>query len=200
MIEPMARPSEAPRSPVSTPISRISLTRSPFASVTMRDSFACLSIARYALFVWRTEVSLAGVRAYNETLRRTLAETDQRIGAVVYFKPGASVAHSADVRRELSVGLSGIAHRVAATALVHDGSGFPAAVLRSSVTALQLECGVEAMRDGFFSDRAAAARWVVNRLDAPLAHTTLIERGLNVLAADDIDPLLTGAADSRHGG
>jgi hypothetical protein len=196
----MARPSEAPRSPVSTPISRISLTRSPFASVTVRDSFACLSIERYALFVWRTETTLAGVKAYHDTLRRTLAETDQPIGAVVYFKPGASVAHSAEVRRELTHGLAGIASRIAATALVHDGGGFPAAVLRSSVTAIQLEGGVEALRDAFFSDRAAAARWVVDSLAAPLGHITLIERGLTVLAADDIDPMLAGAVDSRRGG
>lgn len=190
----MARPSEAPRPRVSTPISRISLTRSPFASVKVRDSYACLAIERYALFVWRTEVTRPGVQAYLELLRRTVSESAQSVGALVYFKPGASVAHSAEARRELAQGVSALGGAVSVIAMVHDGGGFPAAVLRSSITSLQLEASHKPS-SAFFSDRAAACRWVVHSLLAPDGHGTLLERGLTLLAADEIDPMLTGSRE-----
>jgi len=110
---------------------RISITRGPFDSVTVRDEYAILSVERYVLHVWRTQV-------------------------------------------------------------VREGGGFPAAVLRSSITSMQLEQGTPESETAFFTDIAPAAEWLVRALEASYGHVALIDRGVRLLVAERFDVLADG--------
>jgi hypothetical protein len=171
---------------------RISITRGPFDSVTVRDEYAILSVERYVLHVWRTQVVREGVLAYTEALRRMAAECRQCVGGLVYFLPGVSVAHPPDVRRELVHCIGTLRGLVGASAVVREGGGFPAAVLRSSITSMQLEQGTPESETAFFTDIAPAAEWLVRALEASYGHVALIDRGVRLLVAERFDVLADG--------
>lgn len=118
---------------------------------------------RIALFgpllisVWIRETRIEALRAMEEMIKVEASNVpDGRLGLLVVVEPHAKMPSSA-VRDELA--RIRRTRTIALTALVHEGNGFSAALVRGITTSLNLLEGV-GTQTHVFANVASAARWV----------------------------------------
>jgi hypothetical protein len=107
--------------------------------------------------VWIRETRIEALRAMEEMIKVAAGSVpDGRLGLLVVVEPHAKMP-SAAVRDELA--RIRRTRTVALTALVHEGDGFSAALVRGITTSLNLLEGV-GTQTHVFANIASAARWV----------------------------------------
>lgn len=120
-------------------------------------------VSEVALYVWRSTTTLAAARALEQTVR--IVGTRAKGGGVLLGVVAAGVPPpEANVRKALADSLAAGAGFVRASALVFEGEGFRASMVRAVATGLSMLARLPYPHESFPSV-TAAAKWLERHHD-----------------------------------
>jgi hypothetical protein len=117
-----------------------------------------LSIGQIAVLVWVRPPSVAGVRECRRVFCQ-LAKTSDKFGFITVVEADAIAHVPAPVRSELRELLKDYQAKIGAAAVVFEGTGFAAAIVRSVVSAIDFVLH-PTYASKIHTDLATAARWM----------------------------------------
>jgi hypothetical protein len=137
--------------------------------------FALFTIEHCVVLIWKQPPVLAGIeeckRIFQLVRTRRPKEKFSYL-AVVESRAGTNMP--AEVREALSALLREYQSAIAGSAIVFEGTGFRASIVRSVVAAINLASRLE-FASTVESDLGTAARWLVDRAKGALTSGDLIE-------------------------
>lgn len=126
-------------------------------------AFALFTVEHCVVLVWKQPPVVAGIdecRRVFELMRTRRPKDKFAYLAIVESRAGTNMP--ADVREALSKMLHEFQHAISGSAIVFEGTGFRASIVRSVVAAINLASRL-AFSSTVESDLATAARWIVER-------------------------------------
>ena len=139
------------------------------------DGFAVFSVDGCAVLVWKQPPVVAGVDENRRLfqLLRTRRPQD-KLSYLVVAETGVGVNMPSDVRTALQTMLRDYQDAIFGSAIVFEGTGFRAAIVRSVVAAINLASRLE-FPSTVQSDLASAARWLVDNGGLRMSAADLVE-------------------------
>jgi hypothetical protein len=139
------------------------------------DSFAVFSVDECVVLVWKQPPIMAAVDENRRLFQQLRTRHPQdKLSYLVVAETGVGIQMPSDVRAALAAMLREYQKAIVGSAIVFEGTGFRASIVRSVVAAINIASRLE-FPSSVQSDLASAARWLVEK------------GGLRMSAADLVD-------------
>ena len=149
------------------------------------NNFACATIDRYVLLVWRRQITVDGANACAMQLARLhTMHPHKKLGFLTLIEDPCSLSTSGEVRQIMSGALKKHSQHIGAAAIAYEMDGFWSAIARSVITAINVASRV-AFPSEVFGDAQESISFVTRELrDASETRWQTLRAAMDAMRAD----------------
>ena len=139
------------------------------------DGFAVFSVDQCVVLVWKQSPGMAGIDENRRLFQQLRTRHPQdKLTYLVVAEAGVGTQMQSDVRAAVAAMLRDHQDAIAGSAIVFEGTGFRASIVRSVVAAINLASRLD-FPSSVHSDLASAAAWLAERGGLRMSAADLVE-------------------------